>query len=179
MKNNLLKLSIAVARFILVLDIFLAVLLVFFMIAWQIDVSIFDSIKMVNDSSVFKFQTSPSAEGIPLSDYGNFYFYFTCLKALIITGIIYLVLKIAIRIVRSISSIETFRIENVKSFRKMGKLFLLWFGIGLVSIKEIESSMRLITELNLQYAIWALICFILAEIFSEGNKLQEDHKLTI
>lgn len=179
MKNNLLRISIFLARFILALDIILAALLVVLMILWPMNTGLFDNFRMAQDGIIFKFETTPLAEGMPLSQYGNFYFYFLCLKALLTTGIVYMIAKTAIRIIHSISSVETFRLENVQSFRHMGKLFLTWLAISLFSIKEAVEGVSISAEVEMKYAIWALICFILAEIFSEGNKLMEDNKLTI
>lgn len=178
MKNNILGLAVVVTKFIRALDVFLGFLLIFFMIAWPMGADFFENIRMVDDGSIFKFETTPKAERIPLSEYGTFFFYFLCLRTLIIVGIIFMILQTALKVIRSISSLETFRVENIQSFRQMGKYFLLWFLVAVPIIKQ-SYVFRIGVDLNLKYAVFALICFVLAEIFSEGNKLMEENKLTI
>lgn len=183
MKNNILGLAVVVTKFIRALDVFLGFLLIFFMIAWPMGADFFENIRMVEDGSVFKFETKSIEDGIPVSDplseYGSFYFYFLCLRSLIIVGIIFMILQTALKIIRSISSLETFRMENIQSFRMMGKYFLLWFLISIPVIKQLSHTMRIGVDLDLKIAVFALVCFVLAEIFSEGNKLMEENKLTI
>lgn len=179
MNNNILRLAILVTKFIRALDVFLGALLAFFMIAWPLGAGFFDSITMVDDGSIFKFETAKNAEGVPLSEYGTFYFYFLCLRAMTLVVILYLILQTVLKVIRSISSLKTFQMENIESFRLMGKYFLLWFLVTIPSLKFIGSSFQIGIGLNFKYAVFGLICFVLAEIFSEGNKLMEENNLTI
>lgn len=193
MNNNLLRLATFASRFILALDILLGLVLVFFMIAWPMQLSFLEKIHIVHDSSIFKFETSPSFESIPgggiplsppLSEFGAFYFYFTCVRSLTMVAILFKIIQLSIRIIKSISSLETFRFENVFSFRKMGQLFLIWFAVAIPSIKPLTEfgeaiGLTMTASLDFKYALFALVCFVLAEIFKEGNKLMEENKLTI
>lgn len=193
MNNNILRLAIFAARFILALDIFLGLILVFFMIAWPMELSFLEEIHIVQDSSIFKFETSTSFEtstggGVPLSpplsEFGAFYFYFACIRSLTMVAILFKIIQLSIRIIQSISSLETFRFENVFSFRKMGQLFLIWFVVAIPSIKTLTEfgvtiGVTMTASLDFKYALFALVCFVLAEIFKEGNKLMEETKLTI
>ncbi len=193
MNNNILRLAIFSAKFILALDILLGLILVFFMIAWPMELSLLEDIHVAQNSSIFKFETSPSFEtspegGIPLSpplsEFGTFYFYFICARSLTMVAILFKIIQLSIRIIKSISSLETFRFENVFSFRKMGQLFLIWFIVAILSIKPLTEfgvtiGVTMTTTLDFKYPLFALVCFVLAEIFKEGNKLMEDNKLTI
>lgn len=189
MNNNLLRLATFAARFILALDILLGLILVFFMIAWPMELSFLKEIYIVQDSSIFTFETELTPDrGVPLSpplsEFGAFYFYFTCIRSLTMVAILFKIIQLSIRIIKSISSLETFRFENVFSFRKMGQLFLIWFVLAIPSIKPLTEfgetiGLTMTTTLNFKYALFALVCFVLAEIFQEGNKLMEENKLTI
>lgn len=182
MNNKILSLARLTTRILLIGDIFLASILILLMIAWQIDVGYFENIYVLSDSGIFKFSTSPKIAGVPLtplSAYGSFYFYFLVFRALLVTGVLFLILQTILKVIRSIGNLDTFRSENVKSFRKMGNLFLVWFALAIPTITGLGGQVSLTMGLYFNYAVWALICFVLAEIFSEGNKLMEDNKLTI
>lgn len=179
MKNKYINLARLITRLLLVGDLLLAGIIILLLILWNVDVSYFENIRVLNDGSIFKFTTSPNAQGTPLSEYSNFLFYFTCIRALAVTGVIYLILQTVLKVLGSIDSLDTFRKDNVKSFQKMGKLFLLWFLLAVPTIRMINASLSLSIGFYFMYVVWALICFVLAEIFSEGNKLMEDNKLTI
>ncbi|MEO9483811.1 MAG: DUF2975 domain-containing protein [Ekhidna sp.] len=179
MNNKILHLAKLTTKVLLIGDILLAFILIVLMIVWQVDTSYFSDIRIVNDGSIFKFSNNPELEGMPLSRYGSPYFYFLVFRALLITGVLYLILLTALRIITSIENLETFRSENVKSFRRMGNLFLLWFALAIPTITNINGVSSITMGLYFNYAVWALLCFVLAEIFGEGNKLMEDNKLTI
>lgn len=184
MNNKILSLARLTTRILLIGDIFLASILIILMITWQIDVGYFENIHVLNDGSIFKFSTSPKTGDTtlpltPLSEYGSFYFYFLVFRALLVTGVLFLILQTTLKIIRSIGNLDTFRSENVKSFRKMGNLFLVWFALAIPTITGLGGKVSFTMGLSFNYAVWALICFVLAEIFSEGNKLMEDNKLTI
>ncbi|WP_420577593.1 hypothetical protein [Ekhidna sp.] len=176
MNNNILKLATFAARFILLIDVLFGALFVFLMIARPLQLEFLEYIS-IEGGNIIRFGKSTSPWEIPLSEYNGFFFYSRCIKALIIAGILYRIIQVAIRIIQSISNLDTFRIENVKSFRLMGKLFLIWFALDIISLHPSLSGS--IVELSTNLVFWALICFVLAEIFSEGNKLMEDNKLTI
>ncbi|WP_420318113.1 DUF2975 domain-containing protein [Ekhidna sp.] len=179
MNNNILRLAKLTTRILIFGDILLGSILIILMIVWQIDVGFFEDIRVVHDGSIFKFTNSNNAEGMPLSKYSSFYFYFLVLRALIIVGVLYLILQTAQRIIKSIGDLDTFRSENVTSFRRMGNLFLIWFVLAIPTIKIYDDAASISVGFYFNYAVWALISFVLAEIFSEGNKLMEDSKLTI
>ena len=179
MKNNMLKISAFFARFLQFMAITLSIILIALMIAWPFNLDVFDNFSFVNDGSIFKFETSPSNDGILLRTYSSGYFYFLAIKALIMTGILFLILRQAIRVITSISTFETFRHENSEAFRQMGKLFIVWFIIAIPGIRELEETLQISAVIHSRYIIYALICFVLGEIFSEGNKLMEENNLTI
>ena len=136
------------------------------------------SIIMENNGSIVRFAADPNAEGIPINENKGLFYTFWA-RTLLVLGVLYLILRTILRILNSINSLETFRKENVKSFRKIGKLFMVWFVLAIPTIRSINEEPSLSVGFYLGYVVCALICFVLAEIFSEGNKLMEDNKLTI
>ena len=178
MKNKYIGLAKTATKIILFGDLLLAGILIVMTILWQVDISYFDHIQVENEGSIFKFTTSTDKVKFPLSQYGDL-FYFVCFRALIVTGILFLILRTALQVLSSIDSLETFKSDNVKSFRRMGKLFIIWFTIAIPTIRTINDKLTMTIGFYLTYIVCALICFVLAEIFSEGNKLMEDNKLTI
>lgn len=179
MKNKILRIATILAKVFLAMDVLLAGILLFLMISWAFGAGFFESISVEHDASIFKFNTKPALEGIPLSEYGSIQFYFICLQALVLTVLSFLIIQLSIKVINSIKSLETFRMENVNSFQKMGKLFMVWFFVDIPSIVQNAYTTSFSAELGLKYIVFAIICFVLAEIFSEGNKLMEDSKLTI
>lgn len=179
MKNKYLRSAKLITQLLLLGDLLLAGIILTLLILWNVDMSFFENIRVLNDGSIFRFTTKPNAQGIPLSEYNNFLFYFTCIRALSVTAVIYVVLKTVLKILGSIHNLETFRKDNIQSFQKMGKLFLLWFLLAIPTIRMIDGDLSLSVGFYLTYVVWAVICLVLAEIFAEGNKLMEDNKLTI
>jgi hypothetical protein len=75
--------------------------------------------------------------------------------------------------------IQTFRKANVKSFRKIGKYFLLIFILTSFSIVIFEQGMFYGFSLSFTPLVLMFVAYILAEIFKEGNDLSEENQLTI
>jgi hypothetical protein len=177
MKNKILHLALVVTRIIMILVITIGTLLLGVMIYWPFDPSLFDLFYFSTENGLTI--TTEAEKGTKLESIEAGYFYFLSLKGLIELSLFYLILRNVIGVVKSIESLKTFHQANIKAFRRMGRLFVVWF---LIEIPEVNLS-ALDTSIALQvvpgYAVGALICFVLAEIFSEGNQLMEENQLTI
>ena len=90
-----------------------------------------------------------------------------------------LILTEAIKVINSLKSVDTFKKENIKAFRKMGYVFIALFTIHMFAVDQNSEGFELRLSIPLNYLLAVLGCFILAEIFKEGNKLMEESKLTI
>lgn len=97
------------------------------------------------------------------------------IKLFLITSVVQLVIKV----LQSLKSLETFKNENVKAFRKMGYLFIIIFITSIPSLQMVNGTQQVTISLAPGILLGTLICYLLAEIFREGNRLMEDNKLTI
>ena len=136
-----------------------------------------DSIRWLEySSSGLTFSTeSPTEQEYP--PFGILAFYL--LKTVVSLLITYLILRTSLKVVQSIQSLETFHNRNIIYFRKIGHFAMVLFLLNVFSLSENGDSLQFTVELRLWYLLAALICYILSEIFKEGNSLLEESKLTI
>jgi hypothetical protein len=179
MNNKILQVARALTWVLLIGTGLIALISLIGMILWPLQLEFMDNLRVMQNGRGFTFTTEPGVEGTPMREFKPAPFYFLCGKILLIATILYLILRVALSIIQSISNLDTFRHENVSSFRKIGMLFLAWMVVDIPSLAHSGDSFTLTMQLTFSYAIYALICFILAEIFSEGNNLMEEQKLTI
>jgi hypothetical protein len=85
----------------------------------------------------------------------------------------------ALKVIRSIRSLDTFKKQNIASFRRMAMIFLILFVANMFSFYENGEQLAFRFSLPLNYLLAVIGCYILAEIFKEGNKLMEENQLTI
>jgi hypothetical protein len=104
---------------------------------------------------------------------------FSGLSAVLGMGCYILIIRESLKVVRSIKSLETFRIDNIRSFQRIGKLILVLLVLNAVILTHNGHHWDWYFEFNPTYLLGTLVCYILAEIFREGNKLMEEQKLTI
>ncbi|MCX2745557.1 DUF2975 domain-containing protein [Mangrovivirga sp. M17] len=181
MENNILKIALFTARLIRIIFIIGLVVVTGMMIIYTIDSSIFEfeNFRMVEESFTNRSPGAFEEKGVPISNIPSLYIYLWSVKYLIYYIVLFFIVTIAIKIIKSIKSLSTFRSENVQSFRKIGLLFILMMALASISIYASNGEVSLKLDLELNYLIWALISFVMAEVFSEGNKLMEENKLTI
>ena len=83
------------------------------------------------------------------------------------------------KIMQSVKNLNTFQKNNVRSFRKIGKyLFIIFLLSSYFKLRFQQGGMTNFS-LNFTPLMFMLIAFILAEIFKEGNLLQQENDLTI
>ncbi len=82
-------------------------------------------------------------------------------------------------IIQSVKTFNTFKQNNVLSFKRIGKYLLIYFAITSYSV--IYYNEGGISSLNFSFTtlLLMLTSFIMAEIFKEGNTLMEENDLTI
>ncbi|MDX5444348.1 MAG: DUF2975 domain-containing protein [Hymenobacteraceae bacterium] len=105
--------------------------------------------------------------------------YFLYLKGIIYLFTLFLIFWEFRKVVRSAQLQHTFQTENIKSFRNIGKYFLVLFLISGFHFIASENYERFNIEFDTTPLILMLVAYILAEIFKEGHKLSEDDRLTI
>ena len=80
---------------------------------------------------------------------------------------------------QSVKNLKTFQNNNVTSFRKIGKyIFYIFLITSFINI-DLKKGGSSGINLNFELLIWMLLVYILAEVFKEGNNLQQENNLTI
>ena len=83
------------------------------------------------------------------------------------------------KVIESVENINTFREENVLSFRKIGLFALGYCFLNIVSFAGTAENTSMRIVLDPTAVIIMLAGFLLSEIFSEGSKLTEESRMTI
>lgn len=93
--------------------------------------------------------------------------------------LIFFILKDFVRIIRSVKQFNTFRLENISTFRRIGRLFVVLHV--LTSIKFVVVQDKALSEIDFSFTplVLAMAAFMLAEVFREGNRLYEEEQLTV
>ena len=80
---------------------------------------------------------------------------------------------------QSVKNLKTFQKNNVYSFRKIDKyIFMIFLLSSYVKVRFQQGGVSA-THINLTPLLFVLATFIMAEIFKEGNALEEENDLTI
>ena len=105
--------------------------------------------------------------------------YINYLKLVAILLFIFLATKEFQKIMQSVKNLKTFQKNNVYSFRKIGKyIFIIFLLSSYVKVRFQQGGVSA-THINLTPLLFVLAAFIMAEIFKEGNALEEENDLTI
>lgn len=86
---------------------------------------------------------------------------------------------LGMRIIRTVRNGRVFSADTPQRFRYIGYGFLLMTAIAAIDISLEAGATAVGLELKLGYLLASLFAFILAEIFREGNRLEEESKLTV
>ena len=196
-KNRLLKIAIAICKFTKLIYIlsFIATTVIFIHI--QIDRGAYNDIKInyTGTPTTFSIGSNKSysdkwkdpynevyvLEKLTTTTIYLIYFKFTCIFILL-----FLSIKQFQNIIQSVKRLDTFRLNNIISFRRIGKYSILYFILTLLYfILSFNNTLYFgqggfsQTSISFTPLLFALISFILAEIFKEGNKLQQENELTV
>jgi len=105
--------------------------------------------------------------------------YFCYIQISMTLFLTFLTFKECLKVIRSVRLIQTFKKANIKSFRSIGKYFLLIFILTSFSVVYFKQGMFYGLSLSFTPLILMFVAYILAEIFKEGNDLSEENQLTI
>lgn len=109
----------------------------------------------------------------------RFSLYFIYLQSAALLWCFFLVFKEAVNIITSVKLQQSFRIENFKSFKKMGRYFFSIFCLSSFYFVNSEYGNFYGLYVHLTPLILMMGSYIIAEIFREGNILQEEVQQTI
>ena len=105
--------------------------------------------------------------------------YINYFKGLIVSVLMFLILRTFETIMLSVKSLHTFSSRNAKLFRKIGIYIIVVTMLISYTVLRFESGSQTISHLSLTPVIFVLLAFIMAEIFKEGEHLREENDLTI
>lgn len=83
------------------------------------------------------------------------------------------------KIIQSVKSLNSFQLQNISSFRRIGKYLFLYFLLDSFHIFFFEEASFIGINISLGTITLILFNFILAEIFKEGNFIKQENDLTI
>tara|TARA_R100000655_G_C2909534_1_gene180321 strand:+ start:165 stop:620 length:456 start_codon:yes stop_codon:yes gene_type:complete len=114
-----------------------------------------------------------------LTDWKNPSLYFTYFKFIGIIGLTILAISQFQSILNSVRTRKTFKKANVSSFRRIG-IYCIALSI-LLGVSDWDFGNYHTSTLSIDFTVLiiALLAFIFAEIFKEGNQLMEENKLTV
>ncbi|MGM1056302.1 MAG: DUF2975 domain-containing protein [Bacteroidota bacterium] len=114
-----------------------------------------------------------------LSGWNTVSLYFNYLKYTAILIFLFLSINQFGKVLKSVRKLETFHQTNVQAFKKIGNYFLLMGGLSFFSYWEFGNYAISSFTIPFNILLVALIAYILAEIFKEGNNLMEENELTV
>lgn len=185
-KINLLKISVIICKSIRVMLITTFILFTVFFIHFQTNPKYYknlnskDSTVKINKSSTTKITLF--RESFNLSELNNISktaLYVNYIKLAAVYFFIFLATKEFEKVMQSVKNLKTFQNNNVTSFRKIGKyIFYIFLITSFINI-DLKKGGSSGINLNFELLIWMLLVYILAEVFKEGNNLQQENNLTI
>ena len=114
-----------------------------------------------------------------LTDWKNPSLYFTYFKFFGILSLTFLAISQFKNILNSVRFRKTFKKANVIAFRRIGIYCIALSIISGVSDWDFGNYHVSGFHIDFDFLIIALLAFIFAEIFKEGNQLMEENKLTV
>ena len=179
MDNKILKTSLSIGR-ILEITIYamIALVIVIFCSVFLFGASI-DWVLFNPNNLSFSIKTGEIGNHLLLDQIPSGVLVFMLGKATVTLVILSMMIRLVINVLKSLRSFDTFKSENVRTLRKMGNLFILWFLVAIPGVTYIDESLVISVSVLPSILLGTLICYLLSEIFKEGNRLMEDNKLTI
>jgi len=176
MNNKILNLALAVGQVMRSFLIFILIVVVLAGILLVIDTDALPFLRYENGAFNFSGQTATDEVGFRPE---GWYILFTFIKLAATIFCSVLIINELIKVIQSIRSLDTFKEKNILAFRRMASIFIALFFIHVFSLTQTEEQFSFSLSLPLQYLLGVIACYILAEIFKEGNRLMEENQLTI
>ena len=192
-KNTLLNIAIYVSRLLKILLIIAALGLTSLFVYAQIDKETFVDRELI-------LSECPSPVSISFIEYKDWYttdggkrdlqpytfgklktvsLYLNYFKLLIVIALVFLIIRAFERIMLSVKALSTFSNNNVQLFRKIG-VYVVFISILIsYTVLRFENGIQSKAYMSIFPVIFALLAFIMAEIFKEGKSLRDENDLTI
>ncbi|MBU3820801.1 DUF2975 domain-containing protein [Flavobacteriaceae bacterium XHP0103] len=193
-KNRLLNIAVNICRIIKGLYIILFIVLTTVFIHFQIDKEFYvNNVEnnktsfnykvngfRVNKSTKWKMENAGEDEEVyslkNIQITSLYIIYFQCVGVLVF---LFLSINEFQKVMLSVKNFQTFRKENVASFRRIGKyLFVFFLLTGYISVRFQKGGFSWL-DISFTPLVFVLLAFIMAEIFKEGLLLKEENDLTV
>ncbi len=201
-KNTILRLAIIFCEVLRWLTIILGVLLLVAFIHLQINPAFYKDYSLVIQTGGFlnseyhilensQIGWTKTTTAFSLSSITGISLYLIFFQMILVLSFWYMIYFEFEKIIKSVKNIQTFQKRNVQSLKKIGKYFILiaivsfFYFITYCQETQVAETYRTIrgfrTGFNINFTtiFIAIIAFIFAEIFKEGNKLYQENQLTI
>lgn len=144
------------------------------------------SIAKPENDSVIRFereaflgQNAQDFEKLQVTEWKTVSLYFTYFKFITTLILLFLAIHQFGKVLQSVQRLKTFKAINVHAFRKIGYYCLGIAALSFFNYWDFENYTKSSISVSLDVILIALIAFILAEIFKEGNTLMEENQLTV
>lgn len=191
-KNTLLGIAIVICKFIRVLYILAFLILTSVFVHLQISPSSYEKVKFnietVDDGTFLQYKYSDYVndkentnqfQELTLDKMKTGSLYFNFIKTSLLFWFTFLCVKEFQTIIESVKEVKTFQENNVLSFRKIGKYLLFISVIMMFTYYTFQNGAKVSYSISYKVLILSLLSYIMAEVFKEGNNLEEENKLTV
>ncbi|WP_047417054.1 DUF2975 domain-containing protein [Cellulophaga sp. Hel_I_12] len=188
-KNKLLNIVIIICKLLQFIYIVTVVALTAFFLHFQIDKTFYSDVNINFNTTEFQYTTlstwtidsleNSDENQYSLDKISTFSLYLIYLQYIGVLIILFLIAKEFRKVIQSVKNLNTFRDDNIKSFRKIGRYIFLYFL--LTSFYFIHFETASFGGFKVSFTPLALMgfAFLMAEIFKEGNSLMLENDLTI
>ena len=187
-KNRLLNISIVLCKSIKLIYILFFIALTFVFIHIQMDRDFYKEQKITITPNKTDFFMSSQSKLKPeqldsdiyiLANLNTTSLYLGYFQISGILFILFLSAKEFQKILESVKQVKSFEVENIKSFRRIGKLIFIYALLTSFQILNYDNGYFHGIGISFTTLSIVLLAFIMAEIFKEGYAIKQENDLTI
>ncbi|NRB84338.1 MAG: DUF2975 domain-containing protein [Winogradskyella sp.] len=189
-KNTLLNIAILFSRLLKGLFILGLLVLSGLFIYVQVNSKDYENreVKLSESKSIFGFYLSGSSTNHSIDEIAAPYtlgklktvsLYLNYFKGIIVLVLVYMATNAFEKIMLSVKSLKTFNSSNSRLFRKIGIYIIIVILLTSYSVLRFEDGIQTKMVIDFVPLTYALLAFILAQIFKEGSILKQENELTI
>ena len=178
MPNRIIPTSIVVTRISLLLAAVTYTLLLAMVIYWHIDPSYFENWYIATPfyagSANFTVHNSPVGQAMNLNDIGSPMIYWLFLRTSLFFLLVFFALKKVLTVLLSVKNRGAFQQESIRQFRHLAMIGMIYALIYAFNFGVVNGQALFHFKLPFEPLLFATACLVLAGIFKEGTRLNED-----
>jgi hypothetical protein len=180
MDNKVLRTAKVVTRVVRVFTIVFAFSGFFTILPATLGMFSADNFYVSEELDSIRWSTDPLEDGVDLSQMPAWLGVAVSIYWLAIGGIYVLILNQVSKVLNSMEAVTTFYEGSIEAFRRITRLFVALFVVTLGALSwRGADAYTLGIEADPIYLIYALVAWVLTEVFREGNRLHEETKYTV